>query len=84
MMEPYVGPCSYPVYRFLHEEGLDNSVEPFATETRVDKDPFAGNQALPGLVFGRYRGQFEREFPSLKIASCRLYSGFGYMASGGF
>lgn len=84
MMEPYVSPCSYPVYRFLHEEGLDTSVAPFGSTAEEDKDPFAGNQALPGLIFGRFRRQFGDEFPFLKVVSRQLYSGVSYIASGGF
>lgn len=84
MMEPYVSPCSYPVYRFFHEEGADTSVDPWAQDASAGKDPFDGNQAIPGLIFGRYLAHFQRSFPELKIVDQRFYPGFSYAASGGF
>lgn len=84
LMEPYVSLCSYPVYRFLHEEGLDTSVRPLVPDHGNDKDPFAGNQALVGLIFGRFGEQFRQQFPELELVERRLYSGFSYVASGGF
>jgi SAM-dependent methyltransferase len=84
LMEPSVSVCSYPVYRFLHEEGLDSSVKPFADGAISDKDPFAGNQALPGLIFGRFGDDFRQRFPNLRLTERKLYSGLSYMASGGF
>jgi SAM-dependent methyltransferase len=84
MMEPYVSPLSYPFYRFLHVEGLDTSVEPFTPDAPTDKDPFAGNQALPRLIFDRRADQFRERFPRLRTVERRLYSGFSYVATGGF
>jgi SAM-dependent methyltransferase len=84
MMEPYVSLLSYPFYRFLHVEGLDTRVEPFTPDAPVDKDPFAGNQALPRLIFDRRADQFRDRFPRLRIVERRLYSGFSYVATGGF
>jgi SAM-dependent methyltransferase len=84
MMEPYVSPLSYPFYRFLHVEGLDTSVEPLSADAPPDKDPFDGNQAVPGIIFGKCASQFRQDFPKLRIAEQRLYSGFSYVASGGY
>jgi SAM-dependent methyltransferase len=86
LMEPYVSPCSDPIYRFLHDEreGFDRSVRPFAMATSGEKDPFLGNQAVPGLIFGRDAAQFRHEHPSLRVVGRRLYPGFSYLASGGF
>src|SRR5215831_7516816 len=54
MCEPYVGPLSYPVYKFLHEELLDMGVDPLAEEPEESvRDPFASNQAIPTVLFGR-------------------------------
>jgi SAM-dependent methyltransferase len=88
LMEPYISPCSYPVLHYFHPEAVENSVEPFSVRPdhvrAEEKDPFAGNQALPGLIFGRYRARFEAEFPELRITARQLYSGLSYVASGGF
>jgi SAM-dependent methyltransferase len=84
LMEPYVSLLSYPFYRFLHIEGLDDRVEPFALDAPTDKDPFAGNQALPRLIFDRRAKQFRDRFPHLRTVERRLYSGLSYVATGGF
>lgn len=83
LMEPHVSALSYPVYRFLHEEDVDLSVNPFMIESRLDKDPFEANQAIPTLVFGRYSAEFSRRFPELHVVLDKLYSGFSYVASSG-
>lgn len=84
MMEPYVSPCSYPVYRFFHEESADTTVNPFALDSSSDKDPFEGNQAVPGLIFERHGEQLRQTFPELEVLGLRFYPGFSYVASGGF
>ncbi len=47
LCEPYVSPLSFPIYRFLHEEGCDLSVDPLAEVVAPGDDPFEGNQAVP-------------------------------------
>jgi SAM-dependent methyltransferase len=88
LMEPYVSLCSYPILRYFHPEDVDSSVDPLsAPPAQLDshaKDPFAGNQASPGLIFGRFRARFEAELPELRIVKTELYSGLSYVASGGF
>ena len=84
MMEPYVSPCSYVIYRWFHEEGADTSVDPFALAAESERDPFEGNQAIPGLIFGRHASQVRRRFPEFAPATLRFYPGFSYVASGGF
>jgi SAM-dependent methyltransferase len=88
LMEPYISPCSYPVLHYLHPEDVDTTVDPFSgarfhTEAE-QKDPFAGNQALAGLIFGQHRARLQAEFPELSIVRMQLYSGLSYVASGGF
>ncbi len=98
LCEPLVSPLSYPVYKFLHEEPVDMSVDPLsplspqttdvsadgAGARLVEKDPFDSNQAIPTVLFGRGRAAFERAFPSLKIVSVERFAGPSYPASGGF
>ena len=50
MVEPWVTPLSYPVYRFLHEEGCRLSLDPwnpFPAARSADKEPFEGDGAVP-------------------------------------
>lgn len=54
----------------------------------VGKDPFAGNQAIPSLVFGGLfgsdGGEIERRFPALRVVRVEHLAGLSYPASGGF
>src|SRR5262249_16178679 len=85
MCEPYVGPLSYPVYKFLHEELLDMGVDPFSHEPEESvRDPFASNQAIPTVLFGRSLAAFRRAFPALTLKRLEYLSGPSYPASGGF
>jgi len=84
MMEPFVSVLSYPIYRFLHHEGLSMDANPLEACGADGKDPFKGNQALPGLLFGRYRSRFLGRFPRLKILREQRMDFFVYPLSGGF
>ena len=84
MCEPYVSPVSYPVYRFIHEERCDLSVDPLAEAPGTGDDPFEGNQAIPTLLLRRRRDELERRFPELRIAGFQRFAGLAYPASGGF
>jgi SAM-dependent methyltransferase len=86
LCEPYVSPLSFPIYRFLHEEGCDLSVDPLASQTSgaSTNDPFEGNQGIPTLMFGRHRRELERRFPSLRLTKLERLAGPSYPASGGF
>jgi SAM-dependent methyltransferase len=84
MCEPYIGPLSYLVYKFLHEEPVLTFADPLVAAAR--DDPFDSNQALPTLLFGRNKGRhaFASEFPALAVTSVERFAGPSYPASGGF
>jgi SAM-dependent methyltransferase len=85
MCEPYVGPLSYPVYKLAHDEPVDLGADPLADAAAAPgRDPFDSNQALPTLLFGRRRREFEAAFPSLAIRRLERLAGLSYPASGGF
>ena len=85
MCEPHISPLSYPVYKLLHEEPLDLSVDPLAPAAGTDaRDPFDSNQAIPSLLFGRHAARFASELPALRLARLEWLSGLSYPASGGF
>ena len=86
MCEPYVSPLSYPVYKFLHEEPtILRGVDPLQDQVSADpRDPFDSNQAIPTLMFGRRRAEFEAAFPALAILRVEYLSSISYPASGGF
>jgi SAM-dependent methyltransferase len=84
MMEPYVSCLSYPVYRFLHAEGMTWDTNPFLDRSSERKGPFEGNQAIPTLIFNKERKQFLRTFPKLKIIRQETLDVLLYPLSGGF
>ena len=93
MCEPLISPLSYPVYKFLHEEPVDMTVDPLAmaeldngggAPAGDDRDPFDSNQAIPTVLFGRRRKAFAQAFPALRIVSVERLAGPSYPASGGF
>ena len=85
MCEPYIGPLSYWAYKFFHVESLRMWGDPLADQTgKGPRDPFDSNQAIPTLIFGRRRRQFENEFPALQVRRVEYLVGLSYLASGGF
>ena len=85
LMEPYVSWVSFLVYRFLHQEGMVWNIDPFKKNC-LDKNKkrFHGNQAIPTLIFERYRQRFVKNFPGLKIIKNERMDCMIYPLSGGF
>lgn len=85
MMEPYVSWASFFVYRFLHSEGMIWQIDPFKMHcSGKDKNASHGNQAIPILIFEKYREQFIENFPRLKIIKEDRMDFAVYPISGGF
>ena len=85
LMEPYVSWVSFLVYRFLHQEGMVCNIDPFKKNSLdKNKNRFHGNQAIPTLVFERYRQRFVKNFPDLKIIKNERMDCMIYPLSGGF
>jgi SAM-dependent methyltransferase len=85
LVEPGVTPVSWIFYKLLHPEPLLVSADPFVEgPSDPDRKPFDANQAIPELVFGRYRREFENRFASLKLVRRERFSWLVYPLSGGF
>lgn len=84
LCEPYLTPLSYVAYRFFHEEDVKLGVDPLAVQSSDGKHPFESNQAIPTLMFGRFREAFARRFPQLAVLSMERFAGPSYAVSGGF
>ncbi|NOS99652.1 MAG: methyltransferase domain-containing protein [Phycisphaerales bacterium] len=88
MIEPYVSPASWPVYKFIHPEPVDGRVRPL--EMPADQpvnDParaWDSNSAIPTVLFWRDKWRFEARFPDLRIVERRRMSFLLYPLSGGF
>jgi SAM-dependent methyltransferase len=83
-VEPWVSPLSYPIYRWLHEEGCRLNLdpwEPFASGG--GKNPFEGDAAV---VWRLIRDTTTRQWGELGFRPPRVrrLNGFGYLASLGF
>jgi SAM-dependent methyltransferase len=85
LMEPYVSCLSFLVYKFLHQEGLRWNVNPLDPRVPCEaRNPFQGNQAVPSLIFGRFRKQFLERYPRLRIHRQEMMDFLIYPLSGGF
>jgi SAM-dependent methyltransferase len=85
IMEPYVSWASFLVYHFLHSEGMNWHDDPFKIDDSGKKtDPFYGNQAIPTLMFEKYRDQFIEKFHQFKVIREERMDYIVYPLSGGF
>ena len=85
MMEPNISLESFIVYRFLHSEGMSWSIDPLKPGgLRKNKKPYHGNQAIPTLIFKKYKHHFANKFPRLKITRKEKMDFVIYPLSGGF
>jgi SAM-dependent methyltransferase len=86
VVEPWVTPLSYVIYRYLHEEGCRLDLDPwnpFPAAARTGKEPFQGDAAVVWrLVRDTPRSRWEeRGFHAPRV---RALNGFAYLASLGF
>ena len=85
IMEPYVSPVSWVVYRFFHPEPVIMGCDPYDSEGIKDSDkPFDSNQAIPTLMFYRSLKQWREMFPEFEIKIRKRLALFAYPATGGF
>ena len=83
--EPAITPLSHIFFKLMHDEPVDMSADPLATQAvRPDKDPWESNQAIPTLLTGRYRAAVARAVPELALHSVDRFSFAAYPLSGGF
>ena len=84
-IEPWVSPMSYPIYRWLHEEGCDLGIDPwdpFASSAGA-KEAFEGNGALTWRVV---RSGDAQQWAGMGLGPPRVraLNAFGYLLSLGF
>jgi SAM-dependent methyltransferase len=88
LVEPWITPFSYCIFRFLHQERCDLSETPWLVNPpggAAEKLAFDGNQAIPYLLFGpKHRSSTLRSLPELKLAVLEPFCLFAYLLSGGF
>lgn len=88
LVEPWITPFSYFIFRFLHQERCDLSETPWLLNqpgSIREKVAFDGNQAIPYLLFGpRHRSDTLNSFPELRLLALEPFCLFAYLFSGGF
>jgi SAM-dependent methyltransferase len=88
LIEPWITPFSYLVYRYFHQEDCDLSAHPWdmsSTPSRLDKRAFDGNQAIPYLLFGRVHLARTLGFlPGMNPLVIDAFCLFAYLLSFGF
>jgi SAM-dependent methyltransferase len=88
LVEPWITPFSYLIFRFLHQERCDLSETPWLQnqpEGAPEKMAFDGNQAIPYLLFGpKHRSLVLSSLPEMKILGLEPFCLFAYLLSGGF
>jgi len=88
LVEPWITPFSYFIFRFLHQERCDLSETPWVvnpSKEALEKLAFDGNQAIPYLLFGpKHRSSTLNSLPDFKLLSLEPFCLFAYLLSGGF
>ena len=87
VIEPWVTPMSYPIYRWLHPERCEepaDAAHPFAHAGAGDaKDAFDGNAAILPALVRRTSGETWRA-AGLEPPAVRLLNSFAYLLTLGF
>jgi len=84
-LEPAITPVSRIVLHLFHPEPIDMGQNPLNTDIAdPGREPFDANQAIPTLLFGRYRSSLLETFPSFRIVELAYLDLFVYPFSGGF
>lgn len=85
LMEPYTSCASFFIYRFLHSEDLSLNINPLIKlYLNINQKHNFANQAIPSLIFERYRDQFLNFFPQFNIIKKERTDFIIYPLSGGF
>jgi len=84
-IEPVITPLSRILLHLFHPEPIDFEQNPLLEkQSDPSRLPFDANQAIPTLLFKRYRSIFFHQFPDLKIITLKYLDCVVYPLSGGF
>ncbi len=85
-IEPWVSPMSYPIYRWLHEEGCDLGIDPWDPfpASAGAKEAFEGNGALTWRVVRSGDAAPVGRNGTAARRACGRINAFGYLLSLGF
>jgi SAM-dependent methyltransferase len=90
MLEPFISPGSYPVFRFIHHEPVDLSwrASPPSPSPLPERERGPGgdrpNEAIPTVLFFRSKAELARLAPELELLHCEARDWLVYPLSGGY
>jgi SAM-dependent methyltransferase len=88
LVEPWVTPFSYLIYRYFHQEGCDLSARPWDLDNgqhAQEKYALEGNPAIPYLLLSpRNRSNTLASLPHFQCLVVEAFCLFAYLLSGGF
>ncbi|MEM7407274.1 MAG: class I SAM-dependent methyltransferase [Pseudomonadota bacterium] len=84
MLEPGITPLSKIFYDRFHPEPVIMDADVTGDERQSGDDPFDSNQAIPTLLFGGARQQWQETTPHLSLRHREWLGPFSYPMSGGF
>lgn len=85
VVEPWVSPFSFPIYRFLHQEGATLGLDPRRPFQKGDsKEPFEGDAGVTRAIASRVDETTWRELGYEGRARLTPLNGFAYLLSLGF
>lgn len=80
-IEPWISPLSRMVYGAMHHECINfDGYKPVGG----DDDPWAGNMAVPKMIFNLERKEWPARHPEWKPLEVRLFSLLDFQVAGGF
>ena len=85
LLEPAITKVSWFFYHFFHPEPVILNTDPLI-DAALDPNrlAFDANQAIPELLFGKFKKQFSEHFPNLALTHKTYLSLWVYPLSGGF
>ena len=85
LLEPAITKISWIFYHFFHPEPVDLHDNPLIERTsNPNRQAFDANQAIPELIFGKFKHEFNSQFPVFQIIHKSYLSLWVYPLSGGF
>jgi SAM-dependent methyltransferase len=81
MVEPYAGWVSSLIYRYLHHEDFDLTVDAWEFESNGPVSD--ANNALPTIIFERDLKKFQQQFPHLELLRYQPHTPWRYWLTGG-
>jgi len=88
ILDVFLSPLSWPVFRFLHPEPASLSIRPLdqpQDEPLInDHDPWSSDQGVARAIFWKQTARFIKLFPELSITHRECFSLFLWPICGGF